>query len=94
MFSGIPISFRLKTILGIAAIEALLLAILIGSGLDYLHDSNERQLVDRAVTTAALFATTAKDAVISNDLASLESFVEGAMTYPDPSFRASSTSGC
>jgi len=75
-------SFRLKTILGIAVIEAVLLAILIFSGLRWLHDSNEEQLVDRGATTARLFATTTKNAVLTTDLASLESFVGEALTNP------------
>ena len=68
-------SFRLKTILGIASIEALLLIVLIWSSLNYLYDSNEKALINRAQTTASLFATTTKDAIISTDLASLESAI-------------------
>lgn len=75
-------SFRLKTILGIAAIEAILLAILIFSGMRWLHDSNGEQLIQRGATTARLFATTAKNAVLTLDLASLESFVGEALTNP------------
>ena len=75
-------SFRLKTIMGIAAIEAILLAILIFSGLRWLRDSNEEQLIQRGVTTARLFATTTKDAVLTTDLASLESFVREALNNP------------
>jgi diguanylate cyclase (GGDEF)-like protein/PAS domain S-box-containing protein len=76
------VSFRLKTILGVGLIEALLLALLIGSVLDYLHRSNERQFLDHATTAANLFATTTKDAVISNDLASLESYIDEFMKDP------------
>jgi PAS domain S-box-containing protein len=76
------VSFRLKTILGIAAIEAILLAILIVSGMRWLHDSNEEQLMQRGATTARLFATTTKNAVLTSDLASLESFVGEALTDP------------
>jgi len=75
-------SFRLKTILGIAGIEALLLAILIWTSLSYLHASNEKELIKRAATTAALFATTTKDAVLATDLASLEAFVGEVLTNP------------
>jgi PAS domain S-box-containing protein len=76
------VSFRLKTIIGIAVIEAVLLAILVVSGLRWLRDSNEAQLVQRGATTAQLFATTAKDAVLATDLASLESFVQEALKNP------------
>lgn len=67
-------SFRLKTILGIAAIETVLLIILVWSSLDFLRTSNSEQLNNRAITTATLFATMTKDAVLSTDLANLESF--------------------
>jgi hypothetical protein len=76
------VSFRLKTILGIALIEAILLAILVLTGLRWLRESNEEQLVERASTSARLFATTAKDAVLATDLASLQSFVDEALTNP------------
>ena len=76
-------SFRLKTILGIAAIEAVLLALLIFTGLRWLHDSNEDQLLQRALTTARLFATTTQNAVLATDLASLDSFVAQALTNED-----------
>lgn len=75
-------SFRLKTILGIAIIEAILLAFLIFNILNYLRDSNEKQLVERVSTSAMLFATAAKDAVISYDLATLESILEAVMKNP------------
>jgi signal transduction histidine kinase len=76
------ISFRNKTILGIALIEAVLLLILVGTGLGFMHQSNEQQLMKRAITTATLFATTTKDAVLATDLASLQSFVEEVMKNP------------
>lgn len=72
-------SFRCKTILGIATIEAVLLLILVGTGLGFMHQSNEQELIKRATTTATLFATTTKDAVLTTDLASLESFVQEVM---------------
>ena len=68
-------SFRLKTVLGIAAIEAGLLALLVYTSVNFLQQSNEDQLIQRANTVAQLFATTTKDAVLSTDLASLETFV-------------------
>ncbi len=68
-------SFRLKTILGIAAIEVALLAILIVSGLYYLKSSNEQQLLERGRTTAQLLATMTSDAVLATDLATLDALV-------------------
>ncbi|GMR19463.1 MAG: hypothetical protein BMS9Abin36_0058 [Gammaproteobacteria bacterium] len=75
-------SFRRKTVLGIATIEAVLLLILVGTGLGFMHQSNEQELIKRATTTVALFATTTKDAVLATDLASLESFVHEVVKNP------------
>jgi PAS domain S-box-containing protein len=75
-------SFRLKTILGVALIEAVLLSILVWSGLSYIQTSNEREFAQRAWATVKSFAVTTKDAVLATDLASLESFVAEIMTYP------------
>ncbi|MGI9502982.1 MAG: ATP-binding protein [Geminicoccaceae bacterium] len=76
-------SFRLKTVLGIACIEALLLTILVVSGLNYLSSSNAAQLQQRAATTAKLVATMTGDAVIAVDLATLDVLVEQALRNPD-----------
>ncbi|MEM9627957.1 MAG: ATP-binding protein, partial [Pseudomonadota bacterium] len=76
-------SFRLKTVLGIACIEALLLTILVISGLNYLSSSNADQLQQRAATTAKLVATMTGDAVIAVDLATLDVLVEQALRNPD-----------
>jgi len=77
------LSFRLKTILGIALIESMLLLILIVSGLNFLGESNEKQLRQHAQTTSRLFANAIKDAVLSTDLATLESFIGEILTNPD-----------
>jgi len=76
-------SLRWKTILGIALIEGLLLLVLVYTALSYLRSSNYEGLLKRAQTTASLFATTTKDAVLSYDLASLDTFVSELMTNPD-----------
>ncbi|WP_286237202.1 HAMP domain-containing sensor histidine kinase [Neptuniibacter halophilus] len=76
-------SLRLKTIIGVAAIEAILLLLLVTMTLDYLRTTNYEGINKRAQTTATLFATTAKDAVLSYDLASLESFVQEVLKNPD-----------
>ena len=68
-------SFRLKTILGIALIEAVLLTILVLSGLWYITNSAQSEFMQRVQSTVDAFAVTTKDAVLSTDLASLESFV-------------------
>ncbi|MFT6906739.1 MAG: two-component system NtrC family sensor kinase [Oleiphilaceae bacterium] len=73
-------SFRFKTILGIALIELVLLGILITTILAYMRSTSEQALVNYASTTSRLFATTTKDAVLSYDLASLDSFVGEILT--------------
>jgi len=80
------VSLRVKTILGIALIEALLLVILVSMTLNYLKTTNYSSLAKRATTTAELFSTTTKDAVLSYDLASLESFVNEVLKNPDLSY--------
>ena len=76
-------TFRLKTILGIALIESILLVILVFSALDFLRDSNDDHLQRYAITTSRLFKNAIKDAVLSMDLATLESFVEDISSNPD-----------
>ena len=86
-------SFRLKTILGIALIESVLLLILIVSGLNFLSESTEEQLQRHATTTSRLFANAIKDAVLSTDLATLESFVEEILSNPDIIYTRISSNG-
>lgn len=71
--------FRTKTILGVAVIELVLLAFLVNSALDILRESNEAELTHRASLGAGLLAAAAKDAVISQDLATLNSLAEEAI---------------
>jgi len=75
-------SFRLKTILGIGLIELILLTILVVSGMQYLQQSNERQLMERARTSAQLYATMVTDAVVSMDLATLDEMLEKTISNP------------
>jgi PAS domain S-box-containing protein len=77
------LNFRTKTVLGIALIESILLVILVFSALSFLHNSNEKQLLQRATITSRLFKNAVKDAVLSTDLATLESFVEEIISNPD-----------
>ena len=71
--------FRTKTIVGVAVIEIVLLAGLVGSALSILRDSNESELTRRVQLGGKLLAVAAKDAVISQDLATLDSLVAEAM---------------
>lgn len=76
-------SLRFKTVIGVALIEALLLALLIVTVMSYQRTSAEEALLKRAKTTATLFATTTKDPLLSLDLASLDAFSRELMTNPD-----------
>lgn len=76
-------TFRLKTVLGIALIEAAALLFLIWTSLSLLQSSNEKELSKRAYTTASVFAATTRDAVIATDLSSLDSFISNVLENPD-----------
>ncbi|MGS0682946.1 PAS domain S-box protein [Shewanella sp. 125m-7] len=73
-------SFRVKTILGIAIIEGLLLMLLVYTSIDYLKSSNQAEIEKRASSTASLFAAAAKDAVISSDLSTLNVLANELLT--------------
>ena len=75
-------SFRLKTIIGVALIEAVLLSILITSGLWYITNSAQKEFQQRVESIAVAFSVGVKDATLSSDLASLDSFVTEALSYP------------
>ncbi|WP_054774704.1 PAS domain S-box protein [Methylogaea oryzae] len=75
-------SFRLKTILGIACIETVLLLMLLLSSLAYLRESNQDELRQRTTTATTLFATATRDAVLSTDLARLEELVQDFLKNP------------
>ena len=65
-------SFRLKTVLGIALIEGILLLLLVYTSVDYLRSSNEAEIEKRADSMVTLFAAATKDAVISTDVSTLQ----------------------
>ena len=56
--------FRLKLIFGIVTIQAVLLTVLIWSGLNTLRNSNEAALIDRTLSTTKLFASSTQAAVL------------------------------
>ncbi|SIO35598.1 ATP-binding protein [Salinivibrio sp. ES.052] len=76
-------SLRLKTILGVALIEAILLAILLTLTLNYLETTNYQGLNQRASSTTQLFASTVKNAVLSFDLATVDSFTQELLHNSD-----------
>ena len=57
--------------------------LLVFSGLNYLAQSNELQLQQRALSTASLFASATQDAVIAGDIATIESATNQILTNPD-----------
>ena len=75
-------SFRLKIILGVTAIQTVLLVILIWNGLNVLQASSEEALLKRTYTITKLFATSTQAAVLATDLATLESFLGELLSNP------------
>ncbi|NCA71671.1 MAG: response regulator [Sphingobacteriia bacterium] len=75
-------SIRLKAILGVAIIESILLAILIGGGLHWLRDFNEQQMLEQATITARLVATSTKGALIATDRVALHDVLEETLSNP------------
>ena len=76
-------SFRWKIILGVTAIQAVLLVMLILNGLNTLKQSSADALLKRADTTVKLFASTSQSAVLATDLAALESYIGEMLSNPD-----------
>lgn len=79
-------SLRNKTIFSIACIEAALLIILIFTAVNFMRDTLHQDLVDRSSTISTLFATTTKNAILTYDLASLETYCAELMTNPDVAY--------
>jgi diguanylate cyclase (GGDEF)-like protein len=73
-------SFRLRAIFGVALTEAIFLSILLWISLTYLYETNEEQIRNRAHATADLIASASADAVLSQDLATLQRIVDQAST--------------
>lgn len=65
-------SFRLKTVLGIALIEGVLLMLLVYTSINYLKEANDTEVERRAFVIGELFAAATKDAVISSDISTLQ----------------------
>lgn len=76
-------SFRLKTVLGIALIELTVMAILIAINQFALGGSATTQLFQRAEATGRVFANTVADAVIATDLATLDATINSAVSSAD-----------
>jgi len=76
-------SLRLKTILGVGIIEAILLIILISTALSHMRSAGRESLENYAQTTSTLFQTMTKDALLSFDIASLDSLVNEILINKD-----------
>lgn len=72
-------TFRTKTILGIAIIEISLLMFLVFSSMSFLSNSNEKLLIQRANSTATMFSHAIKNAVLSRDIATVDALVKDFM---------------
>ena len=68
-------TFKLKTILGIAIIEIVFISILVGRQVVNLSDQAELEMLKRAEAIGNLFSSAARNAVISFDLAALKEHV-------------------
>lgn len=75
--------FRTKTILGVAIIELTLLGILVSSTFYLLENSNKKEIERRTNITSHLLKASLTDAMISYDLATLQSIVNEAMISGD-----------
>ncbi len=75
-------SFRLKIILGIALIQAILLSLMIWDNLNTLEFTNEQELLKRSATTLNLFSGSAQNAILGMDLGALDSLVKHILDNP------------
>jgi PAS domain S-box-containing protein len=72
-------SLKLKTIVGVAAIEAVFLILLVWQAMQILTLSNQQALETRAQETVGLFGTQVENALIATDLATLNEMVDQLM---------------
>ncbi|MEE2857243.1 MAG: ATP-binding protein [Planctomycetota bacterium] len=72
-------SFRLKTVIGIAAIEGFLLLVLVWSSSSTLEESTQKELDKRGATALKLLATTARDDILTKNVATLLDFVRAVV---------------
>lgn len=73
-------SFRLKMILGMAVIQVAILTLLITYGISVLQNSNEAELVRRTQSTATLFASAVRPAVLAMDVAAVDSLTKDVLS--------------
>lgn len=73
------LSLRARTILGVALIEAVVLAILVITGVRYIERAQEQEIATRAETAVRLLSSTFKDPILSRDLATVNDTAETAL---------------
>ncbi len=78
--------FRTKTIVGIALIEAVLLAILVWNGMNQLQSSNEDNVERRMASISRLLVASLRDAMVASDVATVEAVVKDVMGTGDISY--------
>ncbi|EGU47603.1 signal transduction histidine kinase [Vibrio ichthyoenteri ATCC 700023] len=86
-------SFRLKTIIGIAIIEVVLLVMLVFSAMRFLSQSNEEQLLQRVKTTSELFAIVVEKPLLNNQISDLENLVNQLLIVEDLAYIRISVDG-
>ncbi|PKO41780.1 MAG: hypothetical protein CVU33_00340 [Betaproteobacteria bacterium HGW-Betaproteobacteria-6] len=78
--------FRTKTILGVALIEGVLLAILGLNMLSLFRNSNEQEITRRAAITGRLLVASARDAILSYDLATIDGIATDVLATGEVSY--------
>ncbi len=78
--------FRTKTVLGVALIEGILLAILGISLLGKMKESNEDEIARRVRVTASLLAASTRDAMVAYDLATIDSIASDLLVTKEVTY--------
>lgn len=69
------LSFKVKTILGVAVIETFLLAIIYFTSINSLNETNENQIKLRATETSTLISHWVRNGLITYDVGNTENFI-------------------
>lgn len=77
--SALKLSFKVKTILGVALIEVFFLLILVINSRNILYKTVDKDIKTHAQSISLLLASALTDAVISKDLATIQSILETGM---------------
>ena len=70
------LSFKVKTILGVAFIESILLAIIYFTSINSLNETNENQIISRSNETSSLIALWVRNGLLTYDVGNTEHFIE------------------